>query len=716
MRIGKTVLLASASVVCLAANGASAQSGNENRAVLDQITVVAKKRATNLQDTSGAITALAGGSLEQMGVADLSDIAIAVPSMSIGEPRLSSTQIISIRGIAGQDGGVAQDEPVGVYLDGVYLGRPQGQFFSLVDIERIEVLKGPQGTLYGRNSTAGAINIITRKPAGDFAGMVEGSIGNFDQYKVRGSLEGGLSDGLSARATFSYTDFGGDLKNTFTGKDERGSREGMARLVFSYDGASDGTTVDLSMDYGWEKTDTVLKNMTIYGNVYDDPDTVDPDLPGRERNRDSGGAGLTIETPLTDSLTLTSVTGYRKLDLDVLYDADATNIARFLQGVDDGYIPGAVAILRDSASYQEVVSSQYSEELRLSYQSDRFNWLAGFFAFHEKAHRQFDVTLLMQSAQIISSQSYGQNKATSFAGFTHGSYRISDMFELEAGLRYSYERKKLHRVIYSGGVTSDESLKDSWNDVTGNITLNVRPTEDVLAYATFAQGFKSGGFNETQRNSLSFDPEKVDSFEIGLKTDLMDGRARVNLSAFRMSYDDLQVRFVSGIGQISIQNAAEATIKGVELDTMAKLTPDLTATFSGSYLDATYDTYVLGANDFSGNRLNQAPEWSIRAALDYRREIAGAGELRAYLSYAWQDDEYYRAENDLINANTGHETLDARLGFSPEDVPGLSVELWGRNLTDDRYVGATVPLANDLIFLGSINRGRSYGLDLRYAF
>lgn len=687
---------------------------------LDDIVVVAKKRETNLQDTSGAITAFSGDAVTKLGIADVSGLKGLVPNVSIGEPRLTANSIISIRGIAGQDGGIGQDEPVAVYLDGVYLGRPQGQFFSLVDIERIEVLKGPQGTLYGRNSTAGAISIITRKPSSQFGGTLEAGTGNFGYYHARGAVEGGIAPRLSARLSFNYSNFGGDLTNTLTGKRERASEEGLVRLVTRYDAsATGGPTIDLSADYGRTTADTVLKNLTVNGGSYGDPDTVSLDLPGRKLHRDVGGVGLTIGQKLSDAVSLTSVTGYRHLDFNVRYDADATDAATFLSAVALGRIPAPLAILRDSASFQAVRSDAYSEELRLAGDAGALKWMVGAFAYDEKSDFDFQVNFLAQSANILSSSTSASNTSTSFAGFTHLEWKLSDLFELEGGLRYSYERKRMRRAIVATSPAPSSTVEDlskSWGNVTGDLTLNIRPTTGVLGYITVAQGFKSGGFNATQAGSPAFNPEKVVSYEAGIKTDFLDRRARLNLSVFHMNYDDLQVRFAAGIGQITIQNAAKATIDGVEFEALGRAAPGLTLGFTGAYLNARYDRYTLGAVDFSGNRLNQAPRWSLRGSADYDTALGRAGQLSLHAGYSWQSREYYRAQNDLLNSNPGYENLEARVGFSPSGIKGATIEVWGKNLTDDRYVGAVVPLANDLVFIGSINRGRTYGVDFRFKF
>ncbi len=684
-------------------------------AELEEVIVVAKKRETALQTTSGAISALGAEALEKQGVRSIADLKSVVPNVSIGEARLAANNIVAIRGISGQDGG--QDEPVGIYLDGVYLSRPQSHFFALVDIERIEVLKGPQGTLYGRNSTAGAINIITRKPGQTTEGMAFGSVANFDTYQVKGSIEGGLTPTLSGRLSFNYADFGGDLRNTLTGAHERQAQDGFVRGVLRYE-ADDRPTVDLSVDYARAEGATALKNMSVEGGNYGDPETVALDLPVRGYNREAGGFGLTITQALGD-LELVSVTGYRKLDFDVVYDADASNIAAFQAAIARGLVPASAAILRDSRSFQAIASDQFSQELRLSGKTGRLDWMVGLYGYHETSDFAFDVNFLAQSANVASSRTRSANTATSYAAFTHLNYALTDRVEIEAGLRYSYERKEIDRDVFAaagGGSRVIENLEDSWSQVTGDVSLNFKPTEDVFVYLTAAQGFKSGGFNNTQPKSPSFGPENVVSYEAGVKTALFDHRARINLSVFHMDYDDLQVRFVAGLGQIIIRNAAKAKIDGAELETSAKLTPGLLASFNLAYLDARYDQFLFGAKDFSGHRLNQAPKWSLRAALNYARELPNGGEVRAQAAYAWQAREFYRAENDPLNGNPGYETVDARLGVSPFSDRRLSLEIWGKNLTDDRYVGAVIPLAGDLAYVGSINRGRTYGLDLKYAF
>ncbi|ATQ42920.1 TonB-dependent receptor [Caulobacter mirabilis] len=687
---------------------------------LEDIIITAQKRETNLQDTPGAIAALGAEAIAKLGVNDVTGLRGLVPNVSIGEPRLASSSIIAIRGIAGQDGGVGQDEPVALYLDGVYLARPQGQLFALTDIARIEVLKGPQGTLYGRNSTAGAINIVTSKPRSEFGGLFEAGLGNYGATHARGSIEGALASRLSARLSGSYSNFDGDLKNTFTGGRERSNEEWLGRFVARYDlSDAGGPSIDLSADYG-EATSSgsAMKNLTINGGRYGDPDRVAFDLPDRGMTRATGGANVTVEQAFSNGLKLTSITGYRYLDLDVRYDADGTNIADFQNAIAAGRISPAAAALRDSSSYQYFHSNAYSQELRLAGRTDSLKWIVGAYAYDETTDFRFTVNLLAQSLNRLSSDTIATAGSTSYATYGHLEWTLNDQFELQGGLRYSYERKTMDRNIVTGAppAATVESLSKSWDDITGDITLNYRPVDGVLAYVTFAQGFKSGGFNASQALSPAFNPERVTSYEAGLKTDLFDRRARLNIAAFHMKYTDLQVRFASGIGQTTIQNAAEATINGVEIDTQARVGSDLTVSLNGAYQEAKYDKYQLGALDLSGNYLNQAPRWSMRAALDYNRPIADAGDLSVHAGYSWQSREFYRAQNDPISSNPGYENLEGRIGFSPSAFDGVAIEIWGKNLTDDRYVGGVIPLASDLVFIGSINRGRTYGFDIRYRF
>jgi iron complex outermembrane receptor protein len=432
--------------------------------------------------------------------------------------------------------------------------------------------------------------------------------------------------------------------------------------------------------------------------------------------RSTTGAALTYEYDLNESWTLKSITAYRSLDLSVIYDSDGTNTQRYLDAIPQ-FIPASIAIIRDTGSLQVIEADQYSQELQLSFSNADIDWLLGLYAFRENSDHELVIELLVHSpSPILSTDTTSSNKATSYAAFTHVTYAINDRWELSGGLRYSYEKKAMERAVFSGGALTEEDLDDRWSDPTGEISLSVRLTEDVLGYLSFAQGFKSGGYSSLTRGSPSFAPEYVDAYEVGLKSEFLDRRVRLNLAAFRMDYEDLQVRFPGDVGQLIIQNATEATIDGAELELTALVSDFLTLSLAGAWLDATYGDYSFGGADFSGNRLNQAPEYSFSAVVDYGRQLPQLGELNASLSYYWQDEEFYRAENDDLNGNSGYEVLDGRISLSLDAVSGLSVALWGKNLTNDRYVGAVVPLVADRLYYASINRGRTYGLDVVYEF
>ncbi len=683
---------------------------------LEEVVVLAKRRETNLQETVGAITAFSNDALQQLGIVRLADLGTSVPNVSVGEPQFSGTEVISMRGIAGQSGGIGQDDPVAVYLDGVYLGRPQSQQFAMVDIERIEVLKGPQGTLYGRNATAGAINIVTRRPQQTVAGVLEATIGNYDTTRVNGSIEGGLSDTVSGRASLYYQDFGGDLKNTFTGTDERYEEDWYSRVVLEYASQDDRHVVTLALDAGDTTIGTGLKNITVDGNRYIEVDDIALDLEGTELTRDTAGVALTYQGELSDQWRFQSITAYRDLDLDVIYDSDGTNVDAYLAAIPE-FVPASIAIIRDTGSYQGISSEQYSQEFQLTYSSGNVDWIFGLFGYREEARHLLTIELLTNSdSPILSTDTDTENTAISYAAYSHLTYAFGDRYELSAGLRYSYEEKSIERQVFSGGMQTNEDLTDSWDDPTGELSLSMDITDGVMGYVSYSQGFKSGGFSSLSRNTPSFAPEYVNSFEAGLKSDLLDNRLRLNVAAFTMDYEDLQVRFPGDVGQLIIQNAAQASIDGLEIDATALLTENLSLVANFGYLDATYDDYSYEGVDYSGNRLNQAPEYSVFAALDYERDIASLGTVRAFVSYSWQDEEFFRPENDPLNGNQGFEKLDARLGLSPRAMPGFTFELWAQNLTDDRYVGAVVPLVADQLYYASINRPRTYGLRMVYSF
>jgi len=689
-------------------------------AALEEIVVTAQKREQNLQDVPISISAVSSQDLARRNISDLTDLRGQVPGLSIGgSAGANASNVFAIRGVPGLVQAIGSGQATAVYLDGVYLSRPDAAVFSLDDVERIEVLRGPQGTLYGRNATAGAINIITRDPGSELRGGLDLTYGNYDTFRARGSLSGPLAGGFSAGLSGSYDKRDGYFINSVTSNrvDDRKSRTVRGKL--RYVAPDELFTAALAGDWSGFNNPVIFRNPYVFPSStivgLGDPKRVSFD-PGsealsRQRTR-SRGLALTMTYKPSEAVDLTSVTSWRLFTASGAMDNDAT----------------AVPLL---ASANTNRSETRSQELRGIVTMKRLRLTLGGNYFREDGRVAFHTGA--PNIPISLTNPIDKTTLEAWALFGQAELDVTDALTLVGGLRYNNEQRDFS-IDYTqkpppvGRFTQGQVKDDVLIPSAG---VNFRPMPDVLLYAKVGRGYQAPGFNGFPGANASvvdtFSSETLWAYELGVKAQFLDRRVTVNAAAFHYDYKDLQVRSVTGPGTAAIDNAATAAVKGVEASLSAQLARGLRLGGQVTFLDPQYKDFceristsaLQGADplcspglvDRSGNRLNLAPKWSGGVFVDYRSPIGAGGELSINLSYTMEGDSYFTTANEPLIGTNGWERLDARVGFTPARGPEIYV--YGKNLTDDRYATYGARILPNLVVL-TVNDPRTYGIGVRY--
>ncbi len=704
------VLLAATALSSTALNPSAAHSASAEPVAVDmgEVIVTARKREESLQDVPISISAFGGAALDKAGYADLSNVS-RVASNVYFEAADRSRPLIYIRGVGtrGYDGG--SDPSVGVFLDGVYQGRFGGLDVDLNDVQRVEVLKGPQGTLYGRNTIGGAISVVTKEPT--------------QTFKARGYAELGQS-AISGDNLYSFgaTVSGPVVEHKLAGllSVSRRTRDGYQPTRTADDvatGVRGGSEDSYGLNGKLSWTPTAALRIKFAGD-YTKSDGPPLILTSNQLGRGLGPGfltpGYTVPTPSADPYhpysdvtdahikktiyggsvtadwsagpyTLTSISAARKLKIDEINDLDGTPLPFYTNPVTDN-------------------ANQISQELRLSYTSDRLTWLAGAYYGHEQDKRNDTIafgpaSLLQFFAPVPMVWSFDVNgRNTTYAAFGQLHYDLTSKVSMTVGARYSKDEKQFtfntgNNVPYLVVAPFVTSLNRSWNSFDPSISLDYKITPDIMAYASWSSGYKSGAFQfiATSVNIANqvASPEDVRSSEVGLKTMLFDRRVRLNLSAFHMDYKNLQqLRLVPGPGDtafIVINNAAASTIEGIEAEARAVLNQNLSVDFSYAYLNARFDSYPFQpGQDFSGNHMPRAPQNSFSIAPNFQTAL-GAGQIDGRIAYTWRDKIYFEADNNAIDPQSSEKALalvDASLSYTQDQ---WTLGFWARNLSDERY-------------------------------
>jgi len=712
---GAAAILASVSPLAFMTPAALAQEegASPNREV---IVVTARRTEESLQDVPGAVSAFSEAALERIDVTDSTGLQGAVPNLNIVQGRGSSNATnIYIRGVGQPDALQTFDPAVGFYVDDVYFSRIRGTQLDLFDIERIEVLRGPQGTLYGKNTIGGALRVITRRPDQETRGQFQVGLGNYALWEARASVSGGLAENLAGSVALFGTGRDGYVTNPNTGEEYNDRNASAARVSLAWD-AAPNFTVDWNADWSRENNALTMGQpintlTTLFGvpilvlpaqvAPYNFTGVATPGLPNSSEMTHWGSA-LTMNWELSDQLTLRSITAYRELEYQDYVDIDAT--ARETGDV-------LVAVDQD----------QISQEFQLNYESERLTVVSGLFYMTEniQSHQEaFADDLLTGPGGFTFLRTIDDDlETTSWALYANATFDLTDRLSVTAGVRYTDEQKDYVRStsIYStfAGLTADPALAftidNSWTNTSPMVSLDYRASDNVLLYGRVSQGFKSGGFNGRANNpgeQAPYDPETVTSYEFGIKTDWMDNALRANFTLFYNEYEDFQAR-VSGlvndpgtglpVPELTVLNAGGLEISGAELELAWNPVPELLLDAQIGYLDAEYSEFADARfTNFGGSRAFQypafSPDWTTRFGAAYDFDFAENGMLRVSGSARYRSRMALAVDNTPVNSNVeiaglfqdAYWLYDANAVWTNRDG-NYSIGLYGRNLADEVY-------------------------------
>lgn len=774
---------------------------------LTEIVVTAQKRAQGANDVGITLNAFSGEELAQRGVATAEDIALFTPGLTVNESAATGVPLYTIRGVGFQDYSTGASSTVGLYFDEVAIPYTVMSRGAVFDVERVEVLKGPQGDLYGRNTTAGQINYVSRKPTDKAEGSLKLGYSSFQTMEVEGFVNGPLAAGVNGRLAFTTTQSEKGWQKSLTRNDRLGEKNVMAlrgmldfdlgegnlllraqyvrdksdnKANTTYDGRIIGLT-EFSRPYApllpfvgtgnapWYSTgDNQAADWT---NSYTDPNGVVYNLRPRRDNELVSLSGH-FNYNLTDAISLTSVTGYDKFKRTEANDWD-----------------GSAA--NDSSNINTSDIEVFSQELRLAGEGEKLNWVAGLYYSRDTVDEFYNY-FMSDSLFGLGSQAFGlatpftntpifqlhtkyKQKTTSKAIFAHVEYNFTERFRVTAGIRYTDEKRKWAGCTFDAGEGSLAgflnanfgatltpgscgTIDDDPNSPTyifamlaagtPNNAFNVyeetirakkamyklgfdyKVTDDVLAYATYSHGFKSGGFNGANSNTTQqlkgYKPEELDSYEVGLKSTLLDRTLQLNLAGFYYDYKNKQEqdRAVTFVGNISgIGNVPKARIYGAEADLQWAPVNGLNIHFGAAWLDAKITEWQAVSNDSvwptvvrfdaSGIVLAQSPKWQLNGGVEYERPVSDGLKVRVGF-----DGNYKGSTSGGVqgpsDATDSYAVFNARLALAQIDDK-WSVMLWSRNLFDEYYYPAAYEGGNGP-FVRSVGMPRTIGVTGEFKF
>ncbi len=744
------------------AQQAAPQDGATESSGLEEIVVTARRREETLQSAPLSVAAFSGDTLAKAGIDEFSEIASRVPGFTLNPDNISEPNIF-LRGIGTDIESAASSAAIGFFLNDVYLPRAQGTAIELFDLERVEIVRGPQGTLYGKNVVGGAINFITRKPTDTFRAGIEAGIGNYGAIELKGHVGGGIGEGLSGSIAAVSRMRDGFAFNTFTGNDiENLSVFGvLGQLRYQ---PSDDLDILLTGDLTRRRARGKWVDIQI-PSTHNIP-FVNPDrrkgpnnIDGRQ-DADLGGVHLSANWD-TGSGTLTSVTAYR----EGTFSAKGNDGGSFIDFTRLVYNPGGrinfFAINRAAfnddyyVNIKDETVKSFSQEFRFrSNFEGPFNFLAGLYYQHEDVDRVEDadyifVDYFAQGREIAETRL----KSDTYAAFVEGTFDITDTLGVTAGIRYTKDRKRfsVYRETigdFLGADFEDEagnftraftaSTKKSWDAWTPSVNLHWKAAKDVYLYALVSKGYKSGGWNgENATNPgearAAYNPEYALNYEVGAKTTWLDDRLRVNVTGFWTEYKDLQTQqFVIFDANLPadnvISNAGKARVRGIELETAVVPVKGLTFFANYTYMKAKitgdlistelrYDPScfcsVPVATNLKGNVLRRSPENAFSVGGDLTLPVSERfdGFLRA--DYSWSGSFFFDNENSartrqssvgILNGSFGVETGDGKWMFS----------VWGKNLTNKLYEAGKSDVIGSVLV--SYAPPRTYGASLIWKY
>ena len=725
----------------LLAGSAAAQSN-----VIEEIIVTAEKRETSLQSTAKSISALSGDELDIRQVSEVGGLALSVPNVNFGQT--TGNARIAIRGIGFDNISLGNEGRVAFHVDDVYVSRPAAALSNFYDVERVEVLRGPQGFLYGRNATAGAINVITREPGDEVNGYASLTAGNYGRIGVEGAVGGPMSDTVGARVAFQVIERDGYGSNHTTGSDVDDQSTGAVRGVIAFRPNDDfeltlradlmnqddhaysfrylgqGSLPDPSA--GWPGLP--VKGLLVGGTVPADPRDSTADS-GPQNEREILGVSADMQWGLGDYV-LTFITGYRSTDFETTTDLDNTSSPLTIY-------------------YQFSDSEHTSQELRLSREGDFGDWMIGGYLFSEDLTAATRVALdpfvvppfgLPGPTRLVRGfTGVGALETEAWAVFGHFRWQATDQLAIRVGARYSDEEKSIDDLNQIDFFTpwppfgadfpatppgGRQSKSTTWDAFTPSLTLEYQRSDKMFLYFDYSRGFKSGGYNVGNLQP-AFDPEEIDQFEVGVRADWHDGRLRTNASAFYYDYTELQVSKVNGV-VVTVENAASADIYGAELELIALLSDYLRLEASLGLLRTEFQDYrsqdparpaaFFGEFDLAGNELTQAPKYTLNLGVEYLHPLP-QGSLTLRIDSRFVSDVWLSVYNLEHMSQPSYEWFDASVRYESQSGRwGLSAYV--NNIGDEDVISAAL-VGSGLVgapINGSFEPPRTYGMAVKVNF
>ena len=654
---------------------------------LEEIVVTAQRRSENLQKVPISVTAITAAKLASANITTTADLAQITPSLTLSQSQGSVEP--RIRGIGNSSAGPSVENSVATYIDGVYISLAAGSLLNLENIQQVEVLDGPQGTLFGRNATGGLVQIITKDPKSTFSGNADFSYENYDTSRiglyVTGPVTNNINADLAVYASHQGDGYGTDLaNNTPTYKTDRDIAV-RSKWLARFD---EGTTVRLAFDYentessdpGFSTVDGLQPALgrltpqvlaTLLAHPYDDDDN------NRFTHRVSGGGVSARIDQVVGPVTLTNITAYRRVNYSQSFDGDG--------------LPAQIV-----QQFFKLPDEEVTEEFQIApTHAGKLQWIAGLFYFHDDS--AYDPLVTLVGPQPVQTQSISSPDFTtrSIAGYGQATYEILRDTHLTAGIRYTYERRTeagTAEAVSATGLVRPSVIPEAsthTNTPTWRLALDHQFGPDVLGYISWNRGFKSGGFNPTVVTQPPYRPERLDSYEIGEKSTLLDGRLRLNAAFFYYDYKNIQVNtFLNSLAVI--YNGAAAREYGLDANFEFSVTPDLLITggvvplhdrftdFPNAVIatrnaNSTTSTHIGSA---TGNRLPFAPDATASLGIDYKRTI-GPGRAELFINDLYNTG-YYGQPDNFLHQGAFHQ-LNASLQYQPDNSP-LTFKVYARNI------------------------------------
>jgi len=742
-----------AGVAGAAMMAAAGQAAAQETTALEEIVVTAQKRSENLQDVPVSVTAFTADQLKDQRVGDVLALSGLSPGLQIKTDDNAANPRIFIRGIGVNDFNPATASAVGVYVDGVYVASPLAQMAGFYDLQQVEVLRGPQGTLYGRNTTGGAINVTTKKPTSTPEGNLAVDYGRFNSFKAEGGFGGPIVDTLAFRVSGLFDKSDGYTLNRLTGHKGNDADRKAIRGALSFK-PDDKLTIDVSASYSKASGGSILTyNRSLIAQTAEAASTADPDptygyvfckptyytsgqctnaagYANTSSNKYEGDyrfegkdivklfGATTAITYDFGPVTFYSITGYQSAKRDDYEETDANPISIF----DARYVAQ-----QDTTSQEFRLQSNGATKLR---------WVAGLYAARDNLDNDSHYNVLevarvpdpinnptgMDPANSIGVFGWPlHQKTTSYAAFGQVDYDLTTRLTLTGGLRWSQDKKVFHYVsdVDYGLLTLFEyDNEKTFSSISGRVGLRYAVSDDANVYVTYNRGTKSGGFfsgQTTEPDDLGpYKDETVNAYEAGAKSEFFNRRLRVNASIFYYDYKDLQVYTViqrSGLPVQLFTNASKARVYGGEAEIEARPMTGLSLTLGASLLSAEYKNFVSLGDDYSGNTLPSAPKTSLNGAARYEHPL-GVGDLVTQLDFTYRGKVYYDTANTERLSDKARAYVNGQVGWAFNDGR-YELGVWGKNLADTTNISDITPVAAFGFDVFSMGPPRTYGVYFR---